>query len=195
VYGCRRRSSSKGKFRLCLPLDHPRPLRLYLSSSFSLTLVICLSHLRLPKPSTPSGSPRCSALNLKSRTRYLNFEPRSSTSIDNNYFSLPTWHRSSARDADSIRTIFRRKRSLLSLSMSIANYTLPLLVMVITFGSYTTLQGGTLTSAKVAIIVFFTLCILSGGSSRILVCFPLGLLGRSSLFPSFYFFCSLLPSS
>jgi hypothetical protein len=43
-----------------------------------------------------------------------------------------------------------RKRKLLSLAMSICNYSLPLLVMVITFGSYTTLQGGTLTSAKVS---------------------------------------------
>ena len=37
-----------------------------------------------------------------------------------------------------------RQRKLLGLAMSISNYTLPLLVMVVTFGIYSTVQGGKL---------------------------------------------------
>ncbi|KAL7413558.1 P-loop containing nucleoside triphosphate hydrolase protein [Mrakia frigida] len=49
-----------------------------------------------------------------------------------------------------------RKRKLLSLGMSVANYTLPLLVMVVTFACFAIVQKGNLTASKVfsAISVF-----------------------------------------
>lgn len=39
-----------------------------------------------------------------------------------------------------------RTRKLLGLAMQICNYTLPLLVMVVTFGIFSTIQGGKLVS-------------------------------------------------
>lgn len=71
-------------------------------------------------------------------------------------FGLETEVKAQIQEIRAKELKLNKKRKLLSLGMSVANYTLPLLVMVVTFACFVVFQKGNLTASKVfsAISVF-----------------------------------------